>query len=154
VAYTISCWPLTRETQVQSRLLSLGFVVDKVLLGKGFLEYFNFTVTIIPSMFHTHSFSHYQYYLTLNVVSVTIKRSVLFCGQNIYIYRHLNQVTKKIFGLESACPQWLLGTIFFMPSKFITFLINDNMIATKRIATPSCLVMERIIAILNFKYSF
>ena len=30
-------WPLTRETQVQSRLLSVGFVVDKVLLGEGFL---------------------------------------------------------------------------------------------------------------------
>jgi len=108
-------------------------------------------------MFHTHSFSHHQYYLTFNVVSVTIKSNLLFYGQNLYIYRHLHQVTKKIFGLEIVCPlgpQWQLGTTFFMPSKFIIFLINDNVIATKRIATPSCLAMERIIAILNFKYSF
>ena len=55
-------WPLTMRSHPRS--VSMGFVVDKVVLGKARLPVLQFPVSIIPPKLHNHWFIHHWRYIT------------------------------------------------------------------------------------------
>ena len=48
----------------------MGFVVDKVALGQVLSKYFRIPISVIPPMFHTHSFLYHRHHIVLAVDSI------------------------------------------------------------------------------------
>jgi hypothetical protein len=51
------------------RPVNVGFVVVKVAQGQ-FSEHFGFAISIIPLVFHAHSFIYHQHYITSVIDSI------------------------------------------------------------------------------------
>jgi len=63
--------PVTLKVWFHPRLVHVGFLVDQVALGQGFLPALMFSpVSIIPPTFHTHSFLYCRRRVILALESV------------------------------------------------------------------------------------
>jgi hypothetical protein len=53
MAQAVSSWPLTAEDRIRSRVIHVGFMVNKVTLGHVFLRVLRFSpASIIPPLLH------------------------------------------------------------------------------------------------------